>query len=88
MRMQFFTKAAVARDTVLEWIRSFDNSDNSDSSLQELLRVPRVVQEFGGPFERHNTGTLGFHYALSCELGNLFQHTGDVSTLLINLDGR
>src|SRR6266404_1748641 len=69
-------------------IRSFNNSDNSDSSLQEQLRLPVVVQEFGGPFERHNTGTLGFHYALSCELGNLFQRTGDVPALLINLDGR
>lgn len=86
--MHFCMKAAVVGGMVLQRNRSFDNPDNSDSSLQEQRRIPMVVQEFRGPFERNNTGTLGFHYALSCEFGNLFQRTGDVSALLINLNGR
>lgn len=52
--------------------RSFDNSDNGNTSLQEPLRVTMVVEEFGSSFERHNTGTLGLQYTLSCEIGDFF----------------
>lgn len=66
--------------------RSFDNSDNGNTSLQEALRVTTVVEEFGSPFKRHNTGALGLEYTLSREIGNFFQCPSDVPALLINLD--
>jgi hypothetical protein len=68
--------------------RSFDNSDNGNTTLQEPLRVTIVVQELGSSFECHNTGTLGLQYTLSRELGNFLQCPSDVSALLINLNGR
>ena len=52
--------------------RSFNNSDNGSTSLQEQLRVTMIVQEFGSSFKRHNTGTLRLQYTLSREVGNFF----------------
>ena len=66
--------------------RSFDNSDNGNTSLQEQLRVTVVVQEFGSSFKRHNTGPLRLEYTLSRELGDFLECPGDVPALLINLD--